>query len=84
VAFAAAALAWVGAAPAGDPEVPDKYVSVDEAKALLDRGRRVDFIDVRVKEQFDERHIRGARNIPLRELPGRLAEVPREELVVLY
>ncbi len=71
-------------APAGDAEVPEKYVSVDEAKGMLDAGKRLVFIDVRDREQFAEMHIRGARNIPLRELPRRLAEVPRTEPVTLY
>ena len=85
-----AALSFVGVllaatvAPAGDPEVPERYVSVDEAKGMIDAGKRVVFIDVRVREQFDELHIRGARNIPLRELPRRLAEVPRQDTVTLY
>ena len=85
-----AALSFVGVllaatvAPAGDPEVPERYVSVDDAKAMIDAGKRVVFIDVRVREQFDELHIRGARNIPLRELPRRLAEVPRQDTVTLY
>jgi rhodanese-related sulfurtransferase len=81
---AVAAFAWLGAAPAGDPEVLERYISVDEAKALVDMGRRVVFVDVRSKEQFDELHIRGARSVPLRELPRRLDEIPRQEFVVLY
>jgi hypothetical protein len=79
-----AALVWLGAAPAGDPEVPEKYMSVDEVKALLDLGKRVVLIDVRSREQFDELHIQGARNVPLRDLPRRLGEVPRQDFVVLY
>jgi rhodanese-related sulfurtransferase len=84
LAIAGLALLWVSAAPAGDPEVPEKYIKVDEVKALMDLRKRVVPIDVRVKEQFDELHIRGAINIPLRELAGRLAEVPRQDFVVLY
>jgi rhodanese-related sulfurtransferase len=84
LAIAGLTLLWVNAAPAGDPEAPEKYVKVDEVKALMDLRKRVVLIDVRVREQFDELHIRGARNIPLRELPRRLAEVPREDFVVLY
>ena len=80
----AVALPWVAAAPAGDAEVPERYASVDQVKALLDRGQRLSFIDVRIPEQFDDLHIRGARNIPLRELPARLGEVPRQGMVVVY
>ena len=78
------ALLGVGAAPAGDPCAPERNLSVAEAKALVDLRKAVDFVDVRVREQFDERHIRGARNLPLRDLPRRLAEVSREDFVLLY
>ena len=80
------ALAFVGlgAAPAGEPEVPERYISVDEAKALLDLKQRVTFLDVRSPDQFDELHIAGARNLFLRDFPQRLAEVSRTEFVVLY
>ena len=73
-----------GAAPAGDAEVPEKYISVDEVKALLDMKKRVTLVDVRTREEFDELHIRGAKNIPLRDVPRRLAEVPRHDFVVFY
>lgn len=82
--LAALAVAWVGAAPAGDPEVPEKYISVDEARKLLDPQQRTLFVDVRDAEQFDDLHIRGARNVPLTELPKRLAELPRQQSLVLY
>jgi len=83
-ALTAVALTWVGAAPADDPEVPEKYVSVDEAHKLVDPARRTLFVDVRDREQFDDLHIRGARNVPLTELPKRLAELPRQQSLVLY
>ena len=79
-----ALLGVVTAEPAGDSEVPEKYLKVDAVKALLDRRQAVVFIDVRTPEQYADLHIRGARNIPLRELPSRLAEVPKSQLVVLY
>jgi len=84
VALAVAAFSWAGAAPADDPEVPEKYISVDEARKLLEPARRTIFVDVRDPEQFADLHIRGARNVPLTELPKRLAEVPRDQSVVLY
>jgi 3-mercaptopyruvate sulfurtransferase SseA len=80
----ALALSWGVPAPAGDPEVPERYISVDEVKALVDLRKHVVLVDVRVREQFEELHIRGARNLPLRELPRRVAEVPRQDFVVLY
>jgi len=84
IGLAATLLAAVTAAPADDPEVPERYVTVDEVKARLDQKKPVVFIDVRPKEQYLATHIRGARSIPLRELPNRLAEVPRKDALVLY
>ena len=80
----AAAMAWAAPAPAGNPEVPEKYISVDEAKAALDKRRPITFIDVREKAQYDDLHIKDAINIPLGTLPARLAEISRADQVVLY
>jgi rhodanese-related sulfurtransferase len=84
VGLAAILLTGVTAAPADDPEVPERYIKVDAVKARLDQKKPVVFIDVRPKEQYDATHIRGALSIPLRELPHRLAEVPRTDVLVLY
>ncbi len=62
----------------------ETFTSVDHAKALLDRHQRITFIDVRDKAQYDDRHIKGAINIPLGVLPERLAEISRTEIIVLY
>lgn len=80
----ASAMAWAAPAPAGNTDVPEKFISVDEAKSLLDRRQRVTFIDVREKAQYDDLHIKGAINIPLGVLPARLAEISRTESIVLY
>ena len=77
-------LGWVTTAPADDPEVPEKYIKVAEAKALVDQKKRVSFIDVRPREHFDQLHIKGALNIPLLDLSQHLAEVPKQVPVVLY
>ena len=80
----ATTILWAVPAPADDPEVPEKYLSVDEAKALVDKRQRIVFIDVREKPQYDDLHIKGAINIPLEDMRGRLREIPRRELLVLY
>lgn len=80
----ASVMAWAAPAPAGNPPVPEKFISVDQAKALLDKRERITFVDVREKSQFDDLHIKGAINIPLGVLPARLAEVPRTDRVILY
>ena len=80
----ASAMAWAAPAPAGNPDVPEKFISVDEAKALLDRRQRITFIDVRETVQYDDLHIKDAINIPLGTLPARLAEISRTDHIVLY
>jgi rhodanese-related sulfurtransferase len=80
----ASGMAWAAPAPAGNPPVPEKFISVDQARALLDKRERMTFIDVREKSQFDDLHIKGAINIPLGVLPARLVEVPRTHRVILY
>ena len=84
IVLLASAVAWAAPAPAGNPEVPEKYISVDEAKALLDRHQQITFVDVRDTAQYDDLHIRGAVNIPLKVLLTRLAEISRTEFLVLY
>ena len=80
----AVALFWVSPAPADDPEVPEKYISVEQVNALLQEKKPVTFIDVRPKDQYDELHVRGAKHIPLTELASRLASVSRKDFLVLY
>jgi 3-mercaptopyruvate sulfurtransferase SseA len=80
----ASASAWAAPAPAGNADVPEKYISVDEAKAILDKRQPITFIDVRDKAQYDDLHIKGAINIPLGVMPARLSEISRSEFVVLY
>lgn len=84
IVLLAAVMAWAAPAPAGNPPVPEKFISVDEAKALLDKRERLTFIDVREQAQYDDLHIKGAINIPLGVLPSRLSEVPRTTRVILY
>ena len=82
--LAALALAWASAAPADDPEVPERYIKVDEAKAMVDARHPVTFVDVRPREQYDLLHIKGAMNVPLEELARRLDEVSRQAFVIVY
>jgi rhodanese-related sulfurtransferase len=42
------------------------------------------FIDVRGDDEYAAGHIPGALHIPADELPGRLAEIPRDRPVVTY
>ena len=80
----AAAVLLVGAAPAAPPDYPVHFVKVDELKAELDRGARVDVIDVRHWPEYEELHIKGARSIPVRAITERSKEISKTGLVVFY
>ncbi len=79
-----AALLLGAAAPASPPAYPAEFITVDELKAVLESGGPAVIIDVRTRAEYDERHITAARSIPLRSLPERAREIPRNRLVVLY
>jgi rhodanese-related sulfurtransferase/DNA-binding HxlR family transcriptional regulator len=55
-------------------------------KELLRRMREglVTVIDTRPAEEFAAGHLRGAINVPLHELKGRLREMPRDQEIVAY
>jgi rhodanese-related sulfurtransferase len=61
-----------------------KEISVAEFKALRDEARDHVLLDVREPFEIELAQIQGSLNIPLAEVAGRLAEVPRDrELVVM-
>jgi len=64
---------------------PDKLSKVDR-RALLARARRgeVVVIDVRPQAEYDTAHLPFARSMPLDELEGRLAELPKRREIVAY
>ena len=46
------------------------------------RRSELHLLDVREQDEWDAGHIEGAQHIPLGELGARLAEVPKEQVVV--
>jgi len=63
---------------------PVQSISAEQVKRLLDARERLILIDLRPGAGFGKGHLPGARSVPLSELPGRAAEVPRTGRVVLY
>ena len=57
-----------------------------DSKTLVGRVRRgeVTLLDVRPAEEYQAGHIPGALSVPLAELKKRLAEIPREGVIVAY
>jgi rhodanese-related sulfurtransferase len=85
VPIVAGALLLGAAQPAAPPDYPAKFIKVDELKAQLDRGEKVAIFDVRTPDAYTELHIKGAKNLPLRQVETRAPkEVPKNSRVVLY
>jgi 3-mercaptopyruvate sulfurtransferase SseA len=85
VPILAGALLLGAAQPAAPPEYPVKFIKVDDLKAQLDQGEKVGIYDVRTPDAYAELHIKGARNLPLRQVEARAPkEVPKNGRVVLY
>lgn len=59
-------------------------IGIEEAKALLDRGISLLFVDVRSRAEYERSHIPGAFSLPLRELPQRFDELPTDRLLIPY
>jgi 3-mercaptopyruvate sulfurtransferase SseA len=71
--------------PAAAPEPADgvKRVTVDDARAAVDKGTGV-IIDVRSDDDYKKRHIKGALSIPYTEIEARMGELPKDKLAILY
>ena len=50
----------------------------------MEKSKRKRLIDVREPHEFKSGHIPGAVNIPLSQIGGRLAEIPKDSDVFLY
>jgi rhodanese-related sulfurtransferase len=61
-------------------------ISIDELKALLDKGTEVVILDTQPKKLYQKGHIKGAISFPFKmKLDGsEVLELPREKLIVLY
>jgi rhodanese-related sulfurtransferase len=84
---AADAEAFDLAAVVGDfaANIPDGWMNtgkVDDVKAAIDAGAYV--IDVREASEFEQGHIPGAVNIPIRTLAQNLDQVPTDQPVLVY
>jgi rhodanese-related sulfurtransferase len=64
--------------------IPGHTISIQDAKALLDTGKIVVFIDVRNQTTFDTNHILGAVLIPYADIKNRLSEIPKDKEVIFY
>ena len=59
-------------------------IEVTDLKAMLDAGDPVTVLDVRTPMEHDIARIEGAVLLPMQELPSRLAELPKDRLIVAH
>lgn len=70
--------------PAASGAEPPR-MTMDEFKKLYDDpAKRPLIIDVRAKASYDEGHIKGSISFPEAEVDSRVAEMPKDRLVVAY
>lgn len=68
---------------AGFPLESTPQISVDELRAQMTEGQRLQIIDVRAQSEFAAGHLPGATNIPLASLQSRVREVGGEGRVAV-
>lgn len=83
---AVVALLWLVATPAiaDHAWAPVLTIDADSARSLMDRGERVEPVDLRSETEFRRGRLPRARSLPLGELRERVDEVPHRGVVVLY
>lgn len=59
-------------------------ISVSETQRRRERGEPTVIVDVRSAADYAAGHIAGSVHIPLREIPRRFNELPRDALLVFY
>jgi hypothetical protein len=84
LAFLAATLLPAASRVGSAEEQPVEFIKVNQLDSLLARGTRVPIVDVRSRQEYLARHIKGAVSIPLDTIELRAGEIPRQGLVVLY
>lgn len=53
-----------------------------ELERLIGEGAQL--VEVLPRDEYDEMHLPGARNVPLKELPARAVDLDREQPVIVY
>lgn len=59
-------------------------VTVDEAKHLIEENVKLVVLDVRTVSEYDDGHIEGAINIPVKEIEEILDELSKDEEILVY
>ncbi len=59
-------------------------VEIDRRQLERLIGEHAQLVEVLPRDEYEEMHLPGARNMPLKELPALAADLDREQPVVVY
>jgi hypothetical protein len=79
-----AGLSQAGQMPMPGENIPIELIQAKLVAQLLSDGAKVLLVDVRSRQDYLIRHIKGAVSVPLDSIDMRSREIPRDGLVVLY
>jgi hypothetical protein len=79
-----AGLAQAAQLPLPGGEIPIELIRVKQVAQLLSDRAAVALVDVRSRQEYLIRHIKGALSMPIESIDVRSREIPREGIVVLY
>jgi 3-mercaptopyruvate sulfurtransferase SseA len=65
-------------------DIPIELIRVKQVAQLLSDGAMVALVDVRSRQEYLIRHIKGALSIPIDSIDARSRDIPRQGIVVLY
>ena len=77
-------IVWTLAKPEFDKIMKASYLDEIFAEEVLEKKERVNYLDVRMKMEFDEERVPGSINIPLDEIRTRYTELNPEEEYYVY
>ena len=86
IPFFLSILLLAGCAAPAESEAGYQQISMDEAAAMMEEENNYMILDVRTPEEFGERHIPGAINIPNETIgTEEIPELPdKEQLILVY
>lgn len=64
--------------------MPVPEIGVDELKKKFDRKDKFVLLDVREQDEYDTARIEGSTLIPMGTIPQRLADIPKDQEVVVH
>ena len=65
-------------------KIEPEFIRVERLVDAIINKQRPSIVDVRIPKEYKQAHIKGSVSIPLGEIRLRLAEIPKDRLVVLY